>query len=132
MQPDLKVLVQKFIEAFNAGDFIAVDSMLGDNYIQHSNGIPSNRIAFLDFMIELRRALPDGKFEILDMLREGDKVFLRWSFSGTHTGMWFGQSVPTGKAIRFDGMDLWRFAEGKVQEIWFVFDREALQKQLSR
>ena len=42
---------------------------------------------------------------------------IRWTNSGTHTGMLFG-NAPTGKRYVATGIDLFRISDGKIQELW--------------
>jgi predicted ester cyclase len=58
---------------------------------------------------------PDGRFEIDDMIAEGDKALIRWTFYGTF--------LHSGKMVTIPGMDLWQFnPEGKIAEAWFYMD----------
>jgi predicted ester cyclase len=66
---------------------------------------------------------------IEDQIAEGDKVATRWTASATHTGPLMGMP-PTGKAIRVTGVNVARFAEGKIIESWSNFDMLSLLQQL--
>jgi steroid delta-isomerase-like uncharacterized protein len=131
---DNKTSARRFIDAFNRGDVAQFDRMLAVDFRQHSPGVPSTREAFIHFHAASREAFPDGRFEIEDMIAENDKVLLRWTFLGTHTGTWsYRPAPPTGRSVAFVGMDLWRFGlDGKLAEVWFVGDILGLMKQLGR
>ena len=60
---------------------------------------------------------------------EGDLVAGRWTARGTNTGPW-GGVAPTGKRAQFSGVNIFRFANGKVIEIWNHRDDLALREQL--
>jgi predicted ester cyclase len=64
---------------------------------------------------EWATGFPDGKYVVEDMVAEGDKVAVRWSFTGTHTGEWFGLP-PTNKQVTFGGTHTLRIADGKIVE----------------
>ena len=66
---------------------------------------------------------------IEDQIAEGDKVATRWAASATHTGPLMG-IPPTGKTVRVTGVNVTRFAEGKIVESWFNFDMLTLLQQL--
>ena len=56
---------------------------------------------------------------IEDIVAEGDKVWARVTFTGTHTGEqdFFGvTSAPTGKKITSRAVDIWRIVDGKMAE----------------
>lgn len=126
----IKARARSFIAALNAGDKETIEEMLAPDYVQHSEGVPESRNAFMVYVFSLITAFPDGKFIIDDMIAEGDKVMLRWTYSGTNTGSWMG-APPTGRKVSFSGMDLWRYNEaGRLAEIWFVTDRLVLMQQL--
>jgi len=70
---------------------------------------------------EERKALPDMRLKINQMVAEGDLVAVYWTASGTntHEGMGF---PATGKKITVPGMTIFRFKNGKIVEEWGVFD----------
>jgi hypothetical protein len=71
----------------------------------------------------------DWDITLDDQIAEGDKVATRWIASATHTGSLQGMP-PTGKTVRVTGVNVMRFAEGKIVESWFNFDMLALLQQL--
>jgi predicted ester cyclase len=64
-----------------------------------------------------------------DQIGEGDRVATRWIASATNTGQVMGMP-PTGKTVRVTGVNVTRFAEGKIVESWFNFDMLTLLQQL--
>ncbi|MFZ4428257.1 MAG: ester cyclase [Saprospiraceae bacterium] len=73
---------------------------------------------------------PDFKFNILDIVSEGDLVFARCEVSGTHTGELMGVP-PTNKMMKFSHWTVNRFNEqGKITESWTLNDDASLYKQL--
>ena len=63
------------------------------------------------------------------MLAEGDLVAARWTMDGTNTGPW-GDQPPTGRHVRFSGVNIFRLAGGKVVEIWNHRDDLGVAQQL--
>ena len=74
-------------------------------------------------------AFPDGKHSIHETFEIGDRVVLRGSFSGTHTGDFMG-IPPTGKEITVTFLNLDRFADGKLVEHRAEVDMLGLMQQL--
>jgi predicted ester cyclase len=74
-------------------------------------------------------AFSDGKHTIDETFEIGDCVFLRGSFSGTHTGDFMGMP-PTGKEITITFMNFDRFANGKLVEHRAEVDMLGLMQQL--
>jgi predicted ester cyclase len=64
-----------------------------------------------------------------DQLADGDKVFTRWSWTGTHKEELMG-IAPTGKPVRISGMVIDRIVEGKIIEEWEEWDALGMMQQL--
>jgi predicted ester cyclase len=73
--------------------------------------------------------MPDLHETIEDINAEGDKVWVRITYSGTHTGEWFGLA-PTGKKITTKMFAVYRIVNGKLVEGWFITDMLDFYKQL--
>jgi predicted ester cyclase len=87
----------------------------------------------------LRKGYPDFHETIEDIIAEGDKVWVRFNFTGTHTGEYqeylpsIGKITlaPTGKKITISLVDIFRIVDGKVVDwIWEVYDGFDFLKQL--
>ena len=77
---------------------------------------------------EERKALPDMKVEVNQILAERDLVAVYWTVSGTNTQA--GMGFPaTGKKIKINGMTLFRFKAGKISEEWSVWDMLSVMRQ---
>ena len=77
---------------------------------------------------EERKAMPDMRFKVNEMVAERDLVAVYWTASGTNTQA--GMGFPaTGKKIRIDGMTLFRFKAGRISEEWGVFDMLSILRQ---
>jgi len=74
-------------------------------------------------------AFPDGKHTIDETFETADRVSLRGSFSGTHTGDFMGMP-PTGKKVTITFMNIDRFADGKLVEHRAEVDVFGLMQQL--
>jgi hypothetical protein len=73
---------------------------------------------------------PDGWAHVVeDVIAEGDKVVARNTVTGTHQGEYKGLP-PTGKSISYSEIFIFRFAGGRIAEIWRVVDVLAQMKQL--
>jgi steroid delta-isomerase-like uncharacterized protein len=128
-----KVLVRRFYdEVWARGNFDVADELFADEYERHdfreSEPTPGpegqKRIA-----ADFRAAFPDLTWEIDFILADGDFVAGRWTAMGTHLGVWAGVE-PTGRPMQFSGINVFRFADGKVVEIWNHRDDLGLLQQL--
>jgi steroid delta-isomerase-like uncharacterized protein len=76
-----------------------------------------------------RTAFPDIHWVIEEMIGEGEKVFSRFTWHGTHRGEFFG--VPaTGKQIKVKGMVVDRVVAGKMVESRILMDGLSMMRQL--
>lgn len=66
----------------------------------------------------LLTATPDLQITVSSTVVEGDKVVVRWTFRGTHTGMSITGAAPTGKPITALAIGIYRFVDGKIAEDW--------------
>lgn len=128
-----KALVQQFYEeVWNAGNVEFADHVFADDYIRHdlrpTQALPGAE-GQKQIATAFRSAFPDLSFTIELLFGEKDYVAARWTASGTHTGPWAGQE-PTGKSMSFSGVNLFRFRDGKVAEIWNHRDDLGLMQQL--
>ena len=75
-------------------------------------------------------AFPDLRFTVHEQLVDGDSVASRWSAVGTHLGDLAGIPATgrTGDAV--GGVSIARFAGGKLQSVWTMWDVHGLLTQL--
>jgi steroid delta-isomerase-like uncharacterized protein len=64
-----------------------------------------------------------------DLIAEDDKVVIRNTVTGTHQGEYRGVP-PTGKSVSYNEIFIFRFADGKIAEVWGVVDVYAQLRQL--
>lgn len=76
-----------------------------------------------------RAAFPDMRWEIEDMLAEGDAVVVRTLMHGTHGGDFFG-IPPSGRRVRVSGIHILTLRDGKVVLHQGVNDDLGLMRQL--
>ena len=70
----------------------------------------------------LRRAFPDFRLSIEDLVVAGDVVWTRNVATGTNDGSFMGHP-PTGRPMRVDVFDVLRVVDGRIVEHWGVPDR---------
>jgi predicted ester cyclase len=60
-------------------------------------------------------AFPDFRFEILDLVAEGDKAAVRWRATGTFNGPTsFEGMMPTGASVDITGCDVVTVRDGRI------------------
>jgi steroid delta-isomerase-like uncharacterized protein len=111
----------------------AVYDLYAKDAVIHSRYIPPDMThgveAFKGYAGYLRGAFPDLAIDDQDIISEGDRLGMRWSMTGTHSGEFWG--IPaTGKRVEVTGMDVFRIADGKIQDAWIETDYMTLLRQL--
>ncbi len=126
-----KALVHQFADRIISKDLEGALTLFGPNHIEHGvyPGMPSGVEAVRAFFSMLFAGFPDMQTTILDTIAEGDKVVVRASNEGTHTGAFLG--IPaTGKHTKMSYIDIFRIADGKIVEHWVEADQMGLMQQL--
>jgi predicted ester cyclase len=80
-------------------------------------------------MFWLRSVFSDQRWEIRQVIGEGDLVVVYYTFHGRHTGDLMGIS-PTNREVAQDYVHILRFKDGKAVEHWGLRDDMALMQQL--
>lgn len=118
MSEENKAIVKRIVqEIWNGGNLDLADELISPDYVDNvaGSGTPVGPEGFKGTVNGVRDAFPDFAITITDMISEGDKVALVWTFIGTHKGELMG-IAPTEKLIEFDGIYLYRFKDGKLVE----------------
>jgi steroid delta-isomerase-like uncharacterized protein len=128
-----KAIVRRWIEAYNTHDLSSIDDLFDEfiapEYVDHTNQV--NREGLKQLFIMGFTGFPDWHETIDDIIAEGDKVWIRISYTGTHTSEFRG-IAPTGEKVTMTGVDIYRIENGKLVEYWNVSDSMNFNKQLSR
>jgi predicted ester cyclase len=119
-------------EVWEKGNVSVAREVFDGDYVRHDL-LPSQALpgpaGQAKIAEDFRRAFPDLRFDVDLVLGEDDLVAARWTATGTHSGPW-GSLEPTGKRATFSGVSLFRFADGKVVEIWNHRDDLGLMTQV--
>jgi predicted ester cyclase len=73
--------------------------------------------------------LPGYYLDSEDIVAEGDKVVVRATVRGVHTGP-FMNTPPTGKTVAFPLMIIYRLEGGKIAQHWMVVDMLSFMQQI--
>ena len=119
-------------ELFTQGNLDAADEVYAPDYVGHDpsnpediRGLEAAKQAASDY----RKAFPDLRVTVEDVIAEGDKVAARLRFRGTHRGELDG-IAPTGRRVDCTGIVISRMEGGKIAEDWANFDDLGMKQQL--
>ncbi|HWF49548.1 MAG TPA: ester cyclase [Solirubrobacteraceae bacterium] len=125
-----------FERMFNNGDLGYVDETVATGAIDHQEPEGSDFTGHLkEAIVTLRRAFPDLRFDVHEILAEGDIVACRSTMTGTHQGpLHIGPmaGLPvTGAKIEVPHMHFFRYDEhGRLTDLWHVWNTLMLARQL--
>ena len=118
-----------FEEVWNKGDFAVADELLARDYVDHDSSYPPGPAGVQAELSMYRRAFPDLRFTVEDVIAEDDRVATRVSAIGTHQGD-LPRIPATGKRVTISGIVVFRFAHGKAVEAWMSYNFLSLYRQL--
>ena len=128
-----KALVRRFYEeVWSRGNTDVAYEVFADDYVRHDLRPiealpgPAGQKKIAD---DFRAAFPDLEFVIDLIVGEGDFVVGTLDGVGYHLGSWGGLE-PTGMRATFSAVNIFRFEDGKVAEIWNHRDDLGLMEQL--
>ena len=127
-----KEVVRRLTERiWNGRDPAAVDEMFAADAVGWRAGRPvlEGREAWRRFVAGLEAGLGPSRWEIDDLIAEGDRVVTRWTGHGTHAGE--VQGVPaTGKPFVITGITIHRIVDGQIAELWTAEDWLGMLRQV--
>lgn len=117
-------------EIYQKGNQSAIDRLIADDFRHHAPfPTPQGKEGFKGFIAGFREAFPDGTSETHDLIVDGDKAVIRYTFRGTHRGEFMG--VPaTGNEVEISGVSIYRVVDGKVTDEWSAVDALGLMQQV--
>jgi predicted ester cyclase len=127
-----KILVRRYIEErWNERKLWLTDELVSPVFVLHTPSGDLDLSAFNEAIVAYLRSFPDSHVSIEDVVAEGDRVAIRYSFRGTHRGEFMGVAM-TGNHTLCVGMAFYRVAGGRLAEGWFIEDTLGLLEQLKQ
>jgi predicted ester cyclase len=126
-----KEIARQLIERiFIRQEDAAIDELVAEDFVPHTFGpMPPGREGLREGMKRAGAGLSDPKFEIQDVIAEGDRVAVRVTTSARQTGPFMGLE-PTGNHYSIDEIHIFRIRDGQLVEHWHQFDKMSLMQQL--
>jgi steroid delta-isomerase-like uncharacterized protein len=127
-----KSIYQQLADAVNRGDLDALDLIFAPDLINHGAdpNEPRGAYHFKQVFRDFIAACPDFRVSVEDQIAKDDKLVVRWSDTGTHTGAALLGVPATGKQIILTGIDILRIRDGKIVERWAENDKLYLMETL--
>ena len=129
---DNKALLRRYVEEIhNKRNLDALDQFYAVDFVDHNAwpGIPPGIEGMRQTYNIIHSATTDLQVAIDDMVAEEDKIVVRFTATGIHTGEFMG--IPaTGKRISVMEIRVYRLADGKIVEHWGLMDTASLMQQI--
>ena len=123
-----KAIIRKlYEEILNTGKWELLDPIIAEDFIGAMG--QKGPAAFADTVRGLRQGFPDIQWTVEDLIAEGDKVVIRWSWRGTHSNAFRG-FAPTHKALNDHAIAIYQFRENQVIHAWLETDRLGFLQQI--
>lgn len=114
---DNPTFVLRYFEALNRDKLPAtVDEFVADEVLKHHIEI-------------FETAFPGYQLVAEEMISEGDRIFVRATFTGTHDGDLMG-IPPTGLPVEIAIALSYRIENGKIVEHWMLADQLTMLQQI--
>ena len=132
---DEKRLARRSLEMWSGQNTDVPEEVFAGTYVNHQEPDAKGTVTDLDLrgwkdvVDENHRAFPNLEVQILSQVAEDDEVATRWQFTATNTGNYLGHP-PTGRQATWTGVQIDRFADGKIVESWVNWDKYRLFAEL--
>lgn len=123
---------RRFVQVLqHEGQLDRVEEFVQADVVDHSRpaDLPGGSQGVRAVLGAIRSGFPDHDAGVVHMIAEGDLVATYKTFTGTHTGEFFG-TPPSGKRVTIRVMDFVRYEEGRIAEHWGIVDVAGLMAQL--
>ncbi|MCB9756001.1 MAG: ester cyclase [Myxococcales bacterium] len=127
-----QTMAETLDDAWSSNDWGRIDNMFAPEFAYHNlgAGVEATGLKAYREVFERRAApFPDMSFEIVNSWSTGDWVILEKRVRGTHT-VAFGELAPTMRSIEFMAVDVLRFSDDVIGELWSYYDPLAIETQL--
>jgi len=124
---ELSNLYRGYIACLNKQDWPSLGQFVHEQV--HYNGGWIGLSGYREMLKGDFRAIPDLSFEIHLLISEPPRVASRLVFDCRPKGILFGLPV-NGKKVTFTENVIYEFREQRIEKVWSVIDKAAIQSQL--
>lgn len=121
----LKETARRFIHGFNDDDWNTVREVVADGFVFHhpvGGTVEAGPEGMVSTWAGFKTLSPDSWHPIPVMIVEGDHVAVLLPTYGTFTGQGEHAPPPTGGRLDYGMVNMVRFENGKLAEMWFGMD----------
>ena len=118
-------------EIVAAGDYDRLSEVLADGLVDHdpAPGQSAGPKGIGEFWASFKEAFPDVALAPVQVVATDEFVTAVLDVTGTHRGEFLGHA-PTGRTFRVRGIQVGRFADGRMTDRWGATDQLGILQQL--
>jgi len=128
-----KLIETYFLRVWNKGETDLLDSIIDENYRNHSPGgpvAPPPGAAGLKPIVDaMRHGFPDLNYSIKDLVITEDRIIARVVMTGTLLGELWGMQ-PNGRKVEVTQINIEYVKNGRITEHWRLTDELKMMNQL--
>ena len=109
---------------YTGGDESVFRDLYAPGFVHHSkvlHDVPPGGEGERQSMLAFRRAMPDARFDVLDLVAERDTVVARLRVTGTPVAA-YGHNVRAGEPFDVQAAAVFRLEGGLLAEEWYFID----------
>lgn len=126
-QADISGVYRDYIACLNDQDWPKLGQFVCDGV--HHNGRPIGLSGYREMLERDFAEIPDLRFNIRLLIADPPYVASRLGFDCSPKGQFLGLPV-NGKRVSFTENVFYGFRDGKIETVWSVIDKAAIEAQL--
>ena len=126
-QTDLSDIYRRYIVCLNGQDWPGLGEFVQDDI--HYNGRRIGLSGYRDLLTNDFDQISDLRFEVELLVAEPPHVASRLGFDCSPKGEFLGLAV-NGRRVSFAENVFYRFRDGRIEAVWSVIDKAAIEAQL--
>lgn len=129
-------VLRLYEEAWNNDDYAVADEIFAPDYVRHDASDPvqgpGEAVLQSERTREVKSLIPDLRLEPEVIMADGDMVAVRWTSRGNPDGVPGFMRLLVGKTgpVVATGVNMYRFREGRVAELWNNRDDLTIQREM--
>jgi predicted ester cyclase len=127
MKTDLPGIYREYLACLNTQDWPRLEQFVGEGVFYNGQRVGLQK--YREMLEGDFEAIPDLSFDIELLICEPPYVASRLRFDCRPKGEFFGLPV-NGKRVCFTENVFYEFREGKIENVWSVIDKAAIEAQL--
>jgi predicted ester cyclase len=109
-----------------------LSQLLADDFESRNAAETKNKQVLIAQINGFWKLMPDMKWEIQDMVQEGNKVVVRSLFSASPKGNFMGMELDGSKSFQTMAMDMHTVEGGQIQQVYHVEEWSTAITQLKK